>query len=444
MIGIVVSEADPASRRIGDALLELAEWEVASEDDRPAAEGGGTVHRSRHFELRTFDELHLELEAVAEAFDRPSVVVFVSRHAGDTGRLLSVHFPGNVGSAAYGGLPHELPPAAPETLRELFDGLREVCPSRYDVGIECTHHGPSRVGVPCLFAELGSGPPEWEDDEAARAVAQGVLSLSPADPTGDRTFVGFGGSHYAPRFGRILRETEWRVGHIAADWGLAEVADEHVRRELVSDVFEQSAATIGLIDGELPAIREAIVELGYRVVSETWLREADGVSLEVVDAAEASLGPIDAGTRLGAQRDVDVGNLQHTALPRALVDEIQGIDRAEAVSAVSENAVAYTTTENGNRLAGELLLPAATGREAVLAACVDLLTQRYPTVEWEDEAIVIEEHVFDPGAARSLGVPEGPAFGELAAGRSVEVDDRVVEPAEVFRLEERRISLRAN
>jgi hypothetical protein len=50
--------------------------------------------------------------------------------------------------------------------------LEEHAPEGYETGIECTHHGPSAVGVPSLFVEVGSDEPQWKDETAARAVAR--------------------------------------------------------------------------------------------------------------------------------------------------------------------------------------------------------------------------------------------------------------------------------
>lgn len=107
MIGIVVSHADSASERIGEELLELADWRSAEDSAQPESEGGGTYYRleieGMNFELRTFEEWHLELDGVAETFSDPGLVVFASRHSGETGPLLTAHFTGNFGEAEFGG-----------------------------------------------------------------------------------------------------------------------------------------------------------------------------------------------------------------------------------------------------------------------------------------------------------------------------------------------------
>lgn len=79
MIGIVVSRADSASVHIGEHLLELADWDERTDGDRPDADGGGTVFSRDGFELREFDDLHIDLDDPAEAFDADLDLVEIGR-----------------------------------------------------------------------------------------------------------------------------------------------------------------------------------------------------------------------------------------------------------------------------------------------------------------------------------------------------------------------------
>ncbi|MDB2294652.1 hypothetical protein PM085_20895, partial [Halorubrum ezzemoulense] len=47
------------------------------------------------------------------------------------------------------------------------------------------------------------------------------------------------------------------------------------------------------------------------------------------------------------------------------------------------------------------------------------------------KAVTATTRAFDTAAAREFGVPEGPAFGKLSAGQSVEVDGETVAPEDV-------------
>lgn len=443
MIGIVVSRDDPASVTIGKQLRSMADWETDEDDTLEPGEGGGTVFRREGFELRTFDRLHLELEGVASAFTAPEAVIFVSKHAGDTGPLLTAHIPGNVGRAAYGGNPNELPAAAPALLDRMVEELDRRAPNGFDVGIECTHHGPSDVGAPTLFVEVGSGPDEWEDPAPAGAVADSVLALEGTAPVEGRTIAGFGGGHYAPRFARVLRETGWHVGHIAADWALAEIDDPQVRDAVVEQVIGRSHAEVALIDGELPAIESAIEATGTRVVGETWLRETDGVPLSTVEDIEARLGSIADGTRIGA-RAISTPEVRRTDLPEQIVEAANGHDPAGAIEAVRSVVVALTTREGGNRLEPPVLVNPDTDVLDVLRALEPVLASRYDTVEITGDEVILRDRAFDPALATAKGVPEGPAFGRLADGESVTVDGERIDPEAVRRTEEWRIPVRRN
>lgn len=439
MIGIVVSRADSASELIGEELLALADWRSNEDSNRPESEGGGTYYTletdGTKFELRTFEEWHLELDGVAAAFSGPSLVVFASRHSGETGPLLTAHFTGNFGEAEFGGESGKLAEACPAAHKQLLEGFRTHAPDGYQIGMECTHHGPTAVDVPSLFAELGSGEDEWEDETAARAVARAILELDGAVHR-EKQVVAFGGGHYVPRPERIVRNTPWAVGHIGADWSLS--AMDALDPDIIEQAFEKSRAEFAVIDGEKPELESVIRKLGYRVVSETWLREVGDSSLTLVSRLEAELGEIDSGVRLGEISNPDAG-FEVEQLPTEVIEEARAVDPAAVREAVERRALAFCTTEGGTEIGERAAFENGGDREALVGDLVSILEAEYE-VERRSEEIVVREHAFDPERALELGVPEGPAFGKLASGESIEIDGRTIEPDSVFEESERKLS----
>ena len=440
MLAVVVSRADSASEHIADRLLDAAEWDERVDAARPDADGGGTYYRRDGLELRTFDDRHLDLERPAEAFSDPGpdVLVFASRHSGETGPLLTAHFTGNFGPADYGGDPGAFARACPAAQRRVLDELRARAPEGYDVGIECTHHGPTDVGAPSMFVELGSGEDEWADPAGARAVAAAILALgeadvAPDDPDG-RQLVGLGGGHYAPRFERVLRETDWSVGHVASDWQLDAMGSPASNADVLRRAFEASAAEHAVVDGaDADDLRTAVERLGRRVVSETWVRETDGTPLWLVESLESALSRVDDGLRLGEASDAVGGEdaFDVVSLPDELVDEALGVDADAARAAVAERTVAYETTESGTRPRGRAAVADPGDVDAVVDALAAVLAEKYESVERDGDAVVVREVTFDPEKARTLGVSEGPSFGRLASGEAVEVNGRRIPPEEV-------------
>jgi D-aminoacyl-tRNA deacylase len=439
VIAIVVSRADEASERVGEQLLAAAEWTERRDDARPDADGGGIYYRTDGFELRTFAELHLHLERPDEAFTDPDLLVFVSRHAGETGPLLTAHFTGNFGPAEYGGADGEFARACPNAAAEAVAALDRHAPPDYAVGTECTHHGPTDVGVPSMFVELGSDEAQWTDPAGAGAVARAVLDLRGADADREKQVAGFGGGHYAPRFGRVVRETAWAVGHVAADWGLEAMGAPAANRDVLRRAVAASATETVLVEGSRPDLEATLADLGYRVVTETWLRETSAHPLPVVEAVEARLSEVADGLRFGeVVPAVDGEDAAATFvvadLPTELVDAAGGVDAEAARAAVAADAVAFETVEGGTKPGGRVALPAAdpaAAADALTDALADVLRTSYDEVRREDGEVVARTDAFDPAAARRLGVPEGPAFGRLADGRPVEVDGERIDPAAV-------------
>jgi D-aminoacyl-tRNA deacylase len=316
-----------------------------------------------------------------------------------------------------------------------------------------------------MFVELGSGEDEWADPAGARAVAEAILALADADVAADapdgRQLVGLGGGHYAPRFERILRETDWSVGHVASDWQLDAMGSPAANREVLRRAFEASAAEYAVVDGADAAadLRPVVTDLGYRVVSETWVRETDDRPLWLVESVESTLSSVDEGLRFGEAApaldedggegaaadasadeaaDADraseaVGDDAYVvvSIPDELVDEAHGVDADATREAVVERTVAYETTEGGARPHGRAAVPDAAAVDDVVDALAAVLTEKYESVERDGDAVVAREVAFDPEKARTLGVSEGPAFGRLASGEAVEVNGRRIPPEEV-------------
>jgi D-aminoacyl-tRNA deacylase len=479
VIAIVVSRADSASEHIGELLLEVGDWAAREDGSRPDADGGGTYYRTEGFELREFDDLHIRLSDPTAAFDcDPAFLAFVSRHSGETGELLTAHVTGNFGGAEYGGDPESLARAAPGAEKRVVVALARHAPDGYEVGIECTHHGPTDVAAPSLFVELGSDEPQWADSEAARAVARAVLDLrgTGADLTGDSDgppphVVGFGGGHYAPRFTRIVRESEWAVGHVGADWALADLGAPDANRDVIEAAFERSRAERAVIDGDRPDLAAVVEDLGYRVVSETWVREVGGAPLPLVEHLEAEIGSVDDGLRFGAvaigdealgadSEAVDGGNdaadgdalgdaVSVRELPADLLARAQGLDADAARAAVERVAVAFDTEQGGTRAAGSVAFatdPETPGYADLVEGLAGVLEAAYDAVEVAPErsVVIARETAFDPSLASERGVPEGPAFGRLADGEAVEVDGETVAPAEVSRTRANRFPIDGN
>lgn len=178
---------------------------------------------------------------VEEIFDA-KLFIFATRHSAASGiPALLTHAPGNwTSSAPYGGKSKSLCIAPALSLKraliELFKVVEEYGLDGWRVGLEVTHHGPYIESTPTMFIELGSNKKYWENEIAARAVAHAIMSVAESEVKSHSSNyeigVGFGGSHYAPRFTRLVYETSVAIGHIAPQY----VFDEISKGDIISAI----------------------------------------------------------------------------------------------------------------------------------------------------------------------------------------------------------------
>jgi D-aminoacyl-tRNA deacylase len=205
---IVASKRDTAAQTIAAELRLLKDFHEADSED---------LLRSGDVYLKHVETEGIYTNTIDVGFS-PEVVIFASRHRSEANEpALTVHWTGNSTERAdLGGNPKSLSPADPPRLRAALlalDSAREREKLNYVVTLEATHHGPTELGVPTLFVEVGSTEREWSD-RAAGAVAAEAIWAAATKPANGTVAVGFGGGHYCNKHCSALRENGYAFSHI--------------------------------------------------------------------------------------------------------------------------------------------------------------------------------------------------------------------------------------
>lgn len=164
-------------------------------------------------------------------FASAELVVFVSRHQSRNGApILSVHVPGNLSHADFGGISNKVSIAPANAMRAaLLEMERQRTRLRLEefrVYYEGTHHGPS-LDVPALFVEIGSTEKEWAIPEAGEAVAHGAMAAATGKERAE-VAVGIGGSHCNRRLTNHSLRSRVAFGHMIPSYAFDELTPEIV------------------------------------------------------------------------------------------------------------------------------------------------------------------------------------------------------------------------
>lgn len=282
-ITIICSAPDLASQNIKTHLLNLIEWK----DLELLPESGFSAAREsvdRKFRLVDIEEIHVfqdGLDRKLGAAGLPaSLIIFASKHRSkEEINSLTVHCTGNPsGEARLGGHPKELAVSSPAAMKSILKEMKRLVEEKglkYDVTLEVTHHGPTELSVPSIYAEIGSTEAQWKDPEAGEATAKAILAVSLEKVP---VAVGFGGGHYAMRQTGLLLETRISFGHNFPKYQL-----EFVDEALIRQAVEKSGAEFAYFDRksmkseDRNRISEILEKLGLRVLKESEIREKYGI-----------------------------------------------------------------------------------------------------------------------------------------------------------------------
>ncbi|MBA7612675.1 hypothetical protein ES703_19911 [subsurface metagenome] len=196
---VLASAQDPAAKNIAMRLLKDYDFKKSPSLTKAHVYGNVTLMTIAG-EVTRITELPIDAEEV----------IVASRHASESGvPTLTVHVPGEVKKM---GLAEASPSTVKTALRNLVE-MRDKLGLTYDVSLEATHHGPTRLDVPVTFVEIGSSPEQWHDKKAGEAVARAIM-VAATLPMKCRHAIGLGGPHYAPRHTNVVLSTDVGVGHI--------------------------------------------------------------------------------------------------------------------------------------------------------------------------------------------------------------------------------------
>lgn len=281
-ITIICSAPDLASQNIKTQLLNLIEWKIL---ELPENSGFSAARESQDgkFRLVDIEETHVFQDGLDRKLENAglpaSLIIFASKHRSkEEISSLTVHCTGNPSDdVRLGGCPKSLAVSSPAAMKSILVEMKRLAEQKglkYDVTLEVTHHGPTELSVPSLYAEIGSTEVQWKDPEAGEVAAKAILAVSLEKVP---VAVGFGGGHYAMRQTKLLFETGISFGHNFPKYKL-----EFVDEALIRQAIEKSKADFVYFDRksmkseERKKISEILEKLGLSVLKESEIREKYG------------------------------------------------------------------------------------------------------------------------------------------------------------------------
>jgi D-aminoacyl-tRNA deacylase len=179
----------------------------------------------------------------------PDYLIFASRHTSKAARpAFLVHTTGNWSkNADFGGDPQELSKTSALLHKAAFISLIEqVYPptlNQFAIDIEVTHHGPTNLNKPLIFIELGSSKEEWKISDAGELLSNSIINtinkfINYKEDFNQLVALGFGGTHYAPNFQRLIINKDIAMSFICPKYYIREL-NEILIRKMIKNTSER-------------------------------------------------------------------------------------------------------------------------------------------------------------------------------------------------------------
>ncbi len=179
----------------------------------------------------------------------PDLLIFASRHTSETGRpAFLVHTTGNWSTEAdFGGDPRELSKTSALLQKAaVFSFAEQEFPTQlknFSLDIEVTHHGPTNLEKPLIFMELGSSEVEWIMNNAGELITKSIITaifkyLECRETRIENIGLGFGGTHYAPNFHRLIKNKDVAMSFICPKYYIQQL-DEVLINKMINNTLEK-------------------------------------------------------------------------------------------------------------------------------------------------------------------------------------------------------------
>lgn len=194
------------------------------------------------FRLLELSTMHIYSDSLwpYPQFNSSDLIVMLSTHKSEADLpCVSIHSNGNFGEGnKLGGNPRELAYSSASAQKIGLTYLSMHPLVGFPFFLEATHHGPTTWKSPIVWVEIGSSEKEYGNDAAGELMASCAMEIcqkwkiGQKANAGDKTAIGFGGTHYCAKFSRLIMEKDYELSYIFSKHVCPETTVEMIKQAI--------------------------------------------------------------------------------------------------------------------------------------------------------------------------------------------------------------------